>query len=580
MRNTRRLYGLLLLICVLGLGTAATTPVFAQKEVPTFTYELRTDAKFKDGTTLTAHDVKWSFERAINMGQDAAFLLADMIHSIEVVDDNHVQFILKDNFPFFEIILTNSIAIVLKKDSVSVVSGEADGVDGAIAWGTGPYRLTSETRDVEVVLERNPNYYNYPNPVKNSKVIITYYASNALLAAALEAGDIDLAHRHLTATKITELMANEADDIDVILPPSSQVRYLVLPNETLYPRINQNIRQAIAYAVDRAAIIEGAWSGMTTPAYTMVAPGMWGHEFTSKFPTRDLAKARELLAAEGYSEANPFEFELWYSPTHYGTEEASVAAIIKAALEETKMMKVTIQFVEWAEYRQKWKATEMEVFLLGWYPDYLDIDTYLYPFYHSSGANWGPKPDPLNPELDSLLYNARLTLDLNIRKALYERAAEIMAEECKVIPLWYGYQNAAFKKDVTGVVLGPDMTIRYENIQKGPNTDGVLRVGTVDKVISLDAADTYDYHSWNLARHCGSTLVDYKEGTTEIDYHLATGPPTIGQTVIGVETVVTTMPITTLVTTTVVSEFASCILVVGGALGISIVLRASRKKRN
>lgn len=471
----------------MGLGTATTTPVRAQKEVPVYTFELRSDAVFKDGTPLTAEDVKWTFERMITLDKDAAFLLSDMIHSIEVVDDTHVSITLLDDFAFFEPILTSEVASVIKKDSVPVDEG-ADGLDGTIAWGSGPYRMTSEVRDVETVFIRNPDYWG--DPAKNAKVTVTYYASNALVAVALEAGDIDLAFRHIDPEKIIDWIGNDADDIETTMPPSTQVRYIVFPNETMYPHLTKGVRQAIGYAVDRQGIIDGAWSGLTSPAYTMVPPGFLGHYPT--FPDRNLDMAKDLLTAEGYSVDNKFELDLWYSPTHYGTTEPSIAAIVKVALEETGMMTVNINFVEWAEYREKWRATAMEAFLLGWYPDYLDVDNYLYSFYHSSGSRWGPKPDPPNHALDSLLYNARLTPDRDIRNALYEQASMIAADEVKVLPLWYGYQFAAWQNDVTGVVLGPDMTIRFDDMQKGATIDGELRVGTTDKIISLDYADTYD----------------------------------------------------------------------------------------
>lgn len=575
MRNTRKLYGLLLLIFAMGLATAATTPVAAQKEVPTLTYELRTDAKFKDGTTLTAADVKWTFDRVVMGWGEAAFLLEDMIHSIEVVDDRHVKIILLDDFAFFEPVLSSAIGGIVKKDSAPVDAG-ADGVDGTISWGTGPYRLISEVRDVETVFERNPDYWG-PKP-KNAKVTITYYASNALLAAALEAGDIDVAGRHIDATKMKDWNENVEDNLETLMLAGGVMRYIIFPNETLYPRITQGIRQAISYAVDRDAICTAVFGGTSVPAYTMVMSGYLGH--LPAFPLRDLAKAKELLTAEGYSKANPFEIELWYSPTHYGTEESSVAAVVKAALEETGMMQVTLQFVEWAEYKEKWGATEMEMYLLGWYPDYIDTDTYLYPFYHSSGASWGPKPDPVNYALDRLLYDARTTFGAEERIALYEQAQKIMAEEVKVLPLFSGVQFAAWQKDtVSDIVLGPDTEMRFHDIQKGPTTDGELRVGTTDKIISLDYLDTYDHWSWLMSRHTTDKLVQYKAGTAEIEYMLATGPPEMDRTVVGIETVVTTMPITTVITT-VVSEFNSIILVSGGTLGLSVALRVLRKKRN
>jgi len=575
MRNTRKIYGLLLLIFALGLATAATTPVVAQKEVPTYTYELRSDAKFKDGTTLTAHDVKWTFDRVASLALDPSFLLADHIYATEVVDDTHVKFILSDDYGFFEPLLGGSIASVLKKDSVSA-NEAVDGIDGAIAWGAGAYRMTSEVRDVETVLERNPDYWG--TPAKNAKVSISYYASNAILAAALEAGDIDLAFRDIDPDKMLDLLANEADDIEATMPPGGVTRYFVFPDQTVHTRMTTGIRQAISYAVDRDAIIAGVFSGVGVSHYTMVPPGWIGHLPT--FPHRDLAKAKALLTAEGYSNANKFELELWYSPTHYGTTEASVAQVIKAALEETGMISVNLEFTEWADYKVKMNNKEMEAFLLGWYPDYIDTDNYLYPFYHSSGGGWGPFPNPPNIALEALLDDAKTSSDPAVRKAIYEQAQKIIADDARIVPLWYGIQFAAWKNYVSGVVLGPDLNIRYENIQKGPTTDGELRVGTTDKIITLDHADAYDYWSWSLIRHAMSTLVQYKEGSsTELEYLLATGPPTIAREVIGVETVITTMPVTTIVTT-VVPEFGSCFLIVGGSLVLSVVLRASRRKRN
>ena len=72
--------------------------------------------------------------------------------------------------------------------------------------------------------------------------------------------------------------------------------------------------------------------------------------------------------------------DLWYSPTHYGDTEAAVAEVIARSLEDTGRFTVKVHNVEWAEYGKKRKAGEMPVFLMGWFPDYLDPDDYLEPF--------------------------------------------------------------------------------------------------------------------------------------------------------------------------------------------------------
>ena len=85
------------------------------------------------------------------------------------------------------------------------------------------------------------------------------------------------------------------------------------------------------------------------------------------------------LSAAG-KPAGTVPVELWYSPTHYGDTEAAVAEVIARSLEDTKRFTVKVRNVEWAEYGKKRKAGEMPVFLMGWFPDYLDPDDYLEPF--------------------------------------------------------------------------------------------------------------------------------------------------------------------------------------------------------
>jgi len=196
--------------------------------------------------------------------------------------------------------------------------------------------------------------------------------------------------------------------------------------------------------------------------------GMWSHidAFKDEYGVRNLTLARELLTAAGYSETNKFEFDLWYTPTHYGDPEADVAAIIKADLEETGMMTVTLKSAEWATYQAVYIiAGVMPIFLLGWYPDYIDPDDYLTPFLHSE---WSPHQGVFynNTQMDAFLENASVETDIEERTVLYEDAQELMAEEAPLIPFFQGVLNAAYWPEVKGFVLDPTMLLRYYLIYK------------------------------------------------------------------------------------------------------------------
>jgi peptide/nickel transport system substrate-binding protein len=220
------------------------------------------------------------------------------------------------------------------------------------------------------------------------------------------------------------------------------------------------VRQAIAYAVDRDAVTTIAFQGTHAPLYSMVPMGMWSH--IDAFPTRDLDVAKDLLTVAGYSEASPLEMDLWWTPTHYGPTEADVATVLKDNLEETGMIVVTLQNTEWATYKEYTNAGSMPVFLLGWYPDYLDPDNYTWSWGHSDAA------DDMgifyaNDEMDALLEAGQTaaTLRGDDRLKIYEDAQKLWVEDPPTIPLTQGALLVVAQPDVTGIVLDPNMLFHY-----------------------------------------------------------------------------------------------------------------------
>lgn len=418
-----------------------------------YTFHLRKDAKFEDGTPIDASVMKYSIDRAMKLNGDPAFLLTDIVDSTNVVDEYTFQIKLKYPFSAFLSVLGYTVAWPVNPN----LYPENAFYEGAPS-SSGPYKITEWIRDVRIVLERNDKFFG-PAP-KVDKVVITFYESAATLRLALETGQIDIAFRHLDPRDISDLENNPG--INVIKGSSPQIRYLVL-NTKQAPFSDPLVRKAIMYAVDRQRIVDDVFVGLAQPLYSMVPMGMWSHK--DIFPERNLSAAKRLLQQAGYWTDKPLTIDLWYSPTHYGTTEADVAQVLKESLEETGIIKINIKYAEWSTYVDYFLNGTMGLFLLGWYPDYIDPDDYLWPFLSINGAkSMGSFYE--NPTTEAIMKAARICVNQEARSELYAQTQNHLVVDVPNIPLWQGVAVVATQKNIKGVLLEPTQIFRYYLIEK------------------------------------------------------------------------------------------------------------------
>jgi peptide/nickel transport system substrate-binding protein len=192
----------------------------------------------------------------------------------------------------------------------------------------------------------------------------------------------------------------------------------------------------------------------------MVPIGMWSH--LDSFPERDVEKAKELLTTAGFSADNKLVMDLWWTPSHYGPTEADVATILKNNLEETGLIQVTLQNTEWATYKQYMSAGSMPVFMLGWYPDYLDPDNYTWNFAQTDASD-DTGIFYSNPDMDALLLAGQTAPDLRSddRLKTYEDIQKLWVTEVPTIPLTQGSLLVVAQPNVKGVVMDPNMQYHY-----------------------------------------------------------------------------------------------------------------------
>lgn len=302
------------------------------------------------------------------------------------------------------------------------------------------------------------------------------------------------------------------------------------------PLWNKELKQAIAAAIDREVIVDRVFEGRNTPAYHMVpADYPFATEpFLDKYGQRDLELSKKLLTDLGYTPDKPFTFDLWYPPEHYGTTTADVMQIIKEQLEETGLMKVNLKSQNWAEYVDSFVAGKLPVFILGWFPDFVDPETWLSPFA-SCEQSPGNGVNYCNPEMDKLLLEAASTTDHDKRAELYKQIGELYAEEVPTIPLFWEPEFIINRPGVEGIKIGAPFEFNYNILSFGPDakpasgsTDTII-IGSTDEVNSLDAADAYATHDWEIIKNTGVTLMSYVPGTADLVPGAAAEPPTISE---------------------------------------------------
>jgi peptide/nickel transport system substrate-binding protein len=424
---------------------------------------LRKGVKFSNGDPFNADAVKWNIDRVAKLNGDPAALVTQYVKEVQVVNDTTVKFILKQPVGYFPALLATPTYFpmdpsVYPVDKIVKDVGELNG--GEIA-ALGPYKLTSFKRDEEAVFEANPNYFGAQPPVK--KIIIRYFADATTMRLALEKGEIDLAFKSLNPSDVADLLKNPNYNSWKI--PGPQIRYLCFEtSESVFK--DKTLREAIAALINRPEINQKVYLGENAPLYSMIPMGMSYHTdlFKTAWGDGNVAAAQKLLESLGYTKDKPFEFDLWYTPSHYGDTEVNMAEVLKAEFEKTPLVKVNIKSAEWATYKQQWDQKQMPSYLLGWYPDYIDPDDYTSPFAQTEGSK-GMGIYFTSADWDKLFLQEQSASKDSVRDATFAKIQKMWTDECMTVPIFQGNLFVFTKKNVTGVKIGPTLIFNYDQLK-------------------------------------------------------------------------------------------------------------------
>ena len=330
---------------------------------------------------------------------------------------------------------------------------------GKIA-GLGPYTLSSFKRDEEAVFRANPNYWG--SKPKVDIIIIRYFADATTMRLSLQSGELDLAYKTLNPSDIKDLSADPKYTTYVL--PGPFIRFLNFEtSESVFK--DKRLREAVAALINRPEIIQKVFLGQNAPLYSMIPNGMIYHtdDFKTALGDANLEKASALLRSAGYSKAKPLSFELWYTPSHYGDTEVSLAQVLKNDLEASGMLKVNLKSAEWATYKDQWNKKEMPAFLLGWYPDYVDPDDYTAAFASTEGSK-GEGIYFSNPTWDALFQKEQTNADPKVREEIFRKIQQMWINEVPTVPIYQGNLYVFTKPNVKGVTIGPTLIFNYNQL--------------------------------------------------------------------------------------------------------------------
>jgi peptide/nickel transport system substrate-binding protein len=447
-------------------GTTNLVPGLAEKYTANatgdeYTFTLRKGLKFSNGDVLDAAAVKWSVDRVVALKGDPESLISSYVSEVIVKDPLTIVFKLKLPAAYFPSLVATPPYFPQDPKVYPVdklVHDPSELVGGAYV-GAGAYKLVSYKRDQEAVFEKNPNFHGQAGKV--DRIIIRYYADATTLRLALDKGEVDLAYKSLNPSDIVDELKNKS--INTLKLDGAQIRYLAFENsESVFK--DKNLRQAVSLLVNRPEILQKVYLGQNKPLYSMIPNGMQWQDLTFKNKAEpNVAAAEAILKKAGYTKDKPFEFDLWYTTSHYGDTEVNQAEVLKSQLEKTPLVKVTIKSAEWATYKTQWKKKQMPVYLLGWYPDYIDPDDYTAVFARTEDSA-GMGIYYSNKDMDALFAKEGSSPDAKVRADAFKKIQALWATEAPTIPLWQGDLFVFTKKNVGGVKIGPTLIFNYNQL--------------------------------------------------------------------------------------------------------------------
>lgn len=389
------------------LGDGAVVPGLAKsweisEDGLTYTFKLQEGVTFHDGSTMDAEDVKFSLDRiTAEDSANAQKALFSAISEVNVIDASTVEVKLSEPNGNMLFNLAWGDAVIVAPESIDNIK--------QLPIGTGAFKFTSWTQGDNIMIEKNPNYWGAPAAL--DMATFKFISDPTAAFASMMAEDVDVFVGFPAPENLPQF---EADPRFQVLVGSTEGETILAMNNKQAPFDNLKVREAVAHAINRQAIIDGAMFGYGTPIGTHFAPHNPAYVDETALSNFDPEKSKALLAEAGFPDG--FETTLDLPPPSYARRGGE---IIAAQLADVGI-KAKINNVEWAQWLETvFKGKNFGLTIVS-HTEPMDIGIYAKPDYYFQYDN---------PDFQALMAKLNATTDPDMRTAMLAEAQKTIAED-------------------------------------------------------------------------------------------------------------------------------------------------------
>jgi len=432
----------------------------------TYTFHLRSDAKWSNGDPVTAQDFVQSYQRELNpaIGSEYAYMLFNHVRGAKDYYDGKIRDFAQTGFQAPD---PRTLVITLRQPAPFLLHAmnhyawypvhiptvrKFGGLDRrSTAWtrpenyvGNGPYVLKEWKPNQVIVAERSPTYWDRAR-VKIDEIDFYPVELADTEERMFRTGQLDITNE-VPLTKLAVYRREHPESVRV--DPYDGI-YFYRFNVLRQPFDDVRVRRALALAIDRESLVKYVTLADEEPAYSFVPPNLLGYRSEHAFKA-DVGEARRLLAAAGYPDGRGFpRVELLYNTLE---KHKTIAEALQQMWRKNLGVDITLTNEEWKVYIDAQHSHNFQFERAGWIADYIDPHVFFDLWETGNGnndTNWG------NPEYDRLLHSALSAANNADRFAIYQRMEKILVDEMPVLPIFYYTRARLVSPRVRGFVTTP-----------------------------------------------------------------------------------------------------------------------------
>jgi peptide/nickel transport system substrate-binding protein len=418
----------------------------------TYTIALRKDVKFSNGQPLTAKDVKFSIDQDTKTAETGWGFINAAIDQVTVIDDATVTVSLK--YPWAPILADLSLF------SNAIIPDNYGGKTPAQFFdapvGTGPFMWDEWKKGQYLKLVKNPNYWQPGKPYLDSVTYNVVPDANTR-KLQLQGGQTDIDN---TPDWSSFASLKASPGVKVYAFPSTQIDYVAL-NEHREPFSDIHVRRAIAFAIDRKALVKAVLFGNGTEANSLIPPGTPFYDKNAPGPSFDLAKAKAELAMS----SKPDGFSTSILIRAGDPNQSSVAQIMQSELKAIGI-DMEIKQLDATAAKKASITSEFDMNLSAWTMDIPDPDEWTTFATDPTSGNHSAFTFYDNPDVNALNKKAQQETDPAKREAIYKDLQKTTGDDAFFTYLYYSPYAFATSDKVGGYHVSPLLTFHLENVYK------------------------------------------------------------------------------------------------------------------